>query len=269
MNLKGKYAIIKYIPDIDRDEKINVGIVFHVPSKEFLETKIIKNFNRIKHFDDELDLQYLEIYLKAIKEEFTYSLKFIEREISINNENLLEDLSINYVNQFIFDIHSINIDNSIRKTFEDLYKFMLHYDLEKSQRMNENQKKNFIQKILKSNSIDYEILKRNNNLIGRYNENIYADFKINDYYIKILEFNERNYKNYMDKIKMWAFNSMELKKKSINLIFVVDDNMKNERTQRYIQILEEYSKIIDIESIDNSILKLAKIGYDNNKTMQI
>ena len=74
MRFKVKYAILKYVPNLERNEKINIAITLHYPEIKQLDMIIINNWKRVKSFDDEADIKFLKKYVEDLKEQFTINL---------------------------------------------------------------------------------------------------------------------------------------------------------------------------------------------------
>ena len=69
MKTRVKYAVLKYVPNLERNERINIAVVLHFPESEQLEMTIINNWRRVKSFDDEADIQFLKKYVDKRKRE--------------------------------------------------------------------------------------------------------------------------------------------------------------------------------------------------------
>ena len=54
---------------------------------------------------------------------------------------------------------------------------------------------------------------------------------------------------------MWIANAIMLKKENKKLIFVIDDLLKNERTESYKKMLSDYGNIISVQEFINLKLK--------------
>ena len=106
-----KFAIMKYVPNYERGERINVAVVLHSPEDKYMSIKIIENWRRLKEFDDELDIKFMKSYLKTAEEQFNYNL-ISSSSINIKDENLLEKMTQYYINQFVFVINEIAIETS-------------------------------------------------------------------------------------------------------------------------------------------------------------
>lgn len=53
------YAVCQYIPSAIAQEKINIGMVFHIPQLSYASVKVIQHAQRIHAFDPRFDLNYL------------------------------------------------------------------------------------------------------------------------------------------------------------------------------------------------------------------
>lgn len=45
-----EYAVIRFVPRVEREEFLNVGVILYCPSQGFLQTKFLLNENRLKVF---------------------------------------------------------------------------------------------------------------------------------------------------------------------------------------------------------------------------
>jgi hypothetical protein len=59
-----KFAVLRYVPDNNRKEFINIGLVFHSPEDRFIDLELTTNFSRVTAFDDEIDINFLKIVLE-------------------------------------------------------------------------------------------------------------------------------------------------------------------------------------------------------------
>ena len=48
--VKGHYSIVQYCPDLTRLETVNIGVVLLVPDRSFLQTRMVLDNDRVKHF---------------------------------------------------------------------------------------------------------------------------------------------------------------------------------------------------------------------------
>lgn len=62
-----KYAIIKIVPKVEREEFFNVGVILFCKRKKFLDIKYEINPDKFKAFSLEIELETLNDYLNAWK----------------------------------------------------------------------------------------------------------------------------------------------------------------------------------------------------------
>jgi Protein of unknown function (DUF3037) len=48
--VKGHYSIVQYCPDLARRETVNIGVVLLVPERGFLQTRMVADNERVRHF---------------------------------------------------------------------------------------------------------------------------------------------------------------------------------------------------------------------------
>ena len=125
-----KYAILQYVLSLERDEKINIGVVLHSPKDRFMELKVINNWRRLKEFDDEIDIEFMKSYIKTLKEYFEYNP--LNNNYDIDDENILDKMTQYYINQIIFKISEVCIDLSCNEFLEKLKNNYLYFDIEKN-----------------------------------------------------------------------------------------------------------------------------------------
>lgn len=62
-----KYAIIRIVPKVEREEFFNVGVIVFCKRKKFLDIKFNISEDKLKAFSSEIKLELLNDYLKAWK----------------------------------------------------------------------------------------------------------------------------------------------------------------------------------------------------------
>lgn len=60
-----EYAFIRFVPKVEREEFLNVGVILFSRRKKFLEVKYHIDEDRLKAFSREVDLEQLHGYLKS------------------------------------------------------------------------------------------------------------------------------------------------------------------------------------------------------------
>ncbi|MCE7933838.1 MAG: DUF3037 domain-containing protein [Chlorobi bacterium CHB2] len=74
---KGYYSIVQYVPDVERTEGANIGIVLFCPDKHFLQAKLSPNNNRVNRFfgskpDSNLDGTRIKTLKMAFQERMVF-----------------------------------------------------------------------------------------------------------------------------------------------------------------------------------------------------
>ena len=245
-----KYALMQYVPNYERDERINIAVILHSKSDKYMSMKLIENWKRLKEFDDEIDIDFMKSYLKTLKEQFKYNELNIDN-IDITDDLLLEKMTQYYINQFTFKISEAAIESSCEQFLEKLKNNYLYFDMDKKKRISKKDSIEFFGEILRGKNITYELIGSKNSLIGNYNEKISVDMKINDKYYKIINFNDSNIPTYIPTIKMWMMNALELKEKKEELIFIVNEQVVDEKINVFIAMLEKYGKVIKMSEFND------------------
>lgn len=246
MERKVKFAVLQYIPNYERDEKINVAVILHSPEDEYLNTEIISSFIRLKKFDDEIELSVFKTFLKSIIDEFSYDITKAET-MDIKDYSLLNKMTKFYVNQFSFKLGESVIKEDCDSYLEKIKKNFLYFDIEKKKRVSLKDSIEFFNGLLRAKNIECEKINTKNSLIGVYDEVINVDLKSNDTYYKFIDFNENNIDSYMATIKMWLFNAIELKNTNKKLVFVIVSSFYNDKVNRFIEMLKEYGTVLKLE----------------------
>lgn len=62
-----EYAIIRYLPKVEREEFLNIGVIVLCKKRNFLQLKYSLNEDRITAFTDVEDISFIKDYLEAWK----------------------------------------------------------------------------------------------------------------------------------------------------------------------------------------------------------
>lgn len=247
MNFKVKYAVLKYVPNMERNEKINIAIVLHYPNSKQIKMSIINNWKRVSSFDDEADIKFLKKYVEDLKEQFSDNLVNDFDGMSLDDSLLLDEMTKYFVNKFVFEIHEISTKEKFEILLENIKKVYLHYDFEKNKRNKEEESKAVIEKYFLENNLMYEKRGTKNAIQEIYGNNINFDYIYNNTYYKIICLTEENYSGYVAILKMWITNSIMLDKEDKKLVFVIDDNINNEKTKAYKKMLGDYGIVMTLQ----------------------
>lgn len=120
------YSILRYYPNIKRNDNIVAGIVIHVPSIPACSFYPTITYDNIKHFDNLIDNEQFTADLQSFNETFNYS----SRQLSyfpftdITDDNFLQMRTEHYSNEYRFDtVNCIHVHKQlINKTINQLLK---------------------------------------------------------------------------------------------------------------------------------------------------
>jgi hypothetical protein len=62
-----EYAVIRLVPQVEREEFINVGIILFSKKQKFIRTKIVLSEERLNWFKCELDIDQVKVNLNAFE----------------------------------------------------------------------------------------------------------------------------------------------------------------------------------------------------------
>lgn len=242
------FSVLSYHPSFITTESINVGILFHDIKNDIRIFETTSNWNRVKTFDDEIDINYIKAVLDGIKNEVENCDLF-----SFSEEFNMEQYVKFYVNELKFsEVAPANTD-SFEDFIEETKKIFLRYDFDKKDRPNEKQQLKYVKEFLKSNNIEYS----SKSIIGKYDENINFDYTIDDYVFKMFTFENKNISKQLFAAKSWAYNAEKIKPR-YKTIFIYDIEKENDPQYCTImKILKDSSyKVMKLSEAIDFILKL-------------
>lgn len=237
-----QFSVLSYYPSFMTNENINVGILFYDANRDAAQFYSVKKWDRVKAFDDELDIDFMKDYLNGIS--FDVDNNLFNYRSNFDFKSFVRF----YVNEYKFsNIQSVQIDN-VDKFIEETKRIYLKFDYEKSERLNKQQEHQYLNKLLKSSNIDFS----RKGLMGGYSESIKYDFVIGEYGVKIFTFEGKSLVNLISSAKTWSFSAREMKDR-VKTIFIYDKEMKDvEYFESIIKILETdaYKVMVFKEGID-------------------
>ena len=62
-----QYTVLRVVPDVERGERINVGVILYSPERKFLGARVAVNRERLRAIAPELDLDALERHLSSLQ----------------------------------------------------------------------------------------------------------------------------------------------------------------------------------------------------------
>lgn len=238
-----KFSVLSYHPSFLTGETINIGILFQHENKGTF-TKITK-WHRLEVFDDELDIEFAKVFLSGIEDGINNHL-FNQTKFSIENFTRF------YINEFKFSpIHTLNVNNK-EDFIETTRKIYLKYDYDKQDRLKKKEELKYLRELLKSKDVDYSSY----GIKGIYNENIKYDYIIGEFGLKLFELSNDNMHTIVNQIKIWAFNSNELKEKYKTIIIYTtsgDSNISDNPYFKSICDIVDKSCIFSIMEFDKCL----------------
>lgn len=242
------FSVLSYYPSFITEESINVGLLFHDITNDVRLFETTTNWNRLKSFDDEVDINYIKAVLEGIKLE-------VENENIFNhNEPFnLEKYVKFYANELKFSEIALTITDSFENFMIETKKMFLRFDYDKKDRPNTKQQLKYVKEFLKSSKIDFSC----KSIMGKYNENVQFDYIIDDYAFKLFSFENKNISNQIFAAKSWAFTSKRIEYK-YKTIFIYDiDKDDDPQYASIMNILKESSyKVLKLNEAIDFILNL-------------
>lgn len=227
------YSVLCHYPSIVSKDCLTLGIIFYDRSNKIGDFKSIKKWDRVKVFNDSLDIEMIKLQLESIKDEIKNFAK--EKNFDLSKYTKF------YVNELKFtEVNEVSIDESFEEFMELCTRQYMPLDLDKDKRPSKEEQATFIKRLMRISNVDY--LK--GTVKGAYDEDINFDFVINDYAFKIFRFEGREENRVINNVKTWAYNCIELKG-CYKVISVIDvDTLEEDYKSIYRILRKESDKIV-------------------------
>jgi hypothetical protein len=62
-----EYAVIRVVPQVEREEFLNVGVILYCSAQKFLQVQYVLDEKRLKSFCDKLDIQELQEHILSFE----------------------------------------------------------------------------------------------------------------------------------------------------------------------------------------------------------
>lgn len=240
-----EYAALNYYHSPISDECLCIGILFHNITTGQRDFKYISNFQRFHAFDDEADVDFVKLYLSGIKEEVETSVFNFDKEFDLRVYVKV------YANEFRFSsVKTLKVAEN-ENYAENFSKIYLKYDLAKSHRLNKNEEKKLVRRVLESNNLVYSTQK----VDGPYNDEISFDYQVENLCIKMFSFKGKNLKRVIGSARQWSFVADEIgvQKKAL---FIYDSDYEDmSNLNIIIKILSKNAKVLKLDEGMDYILK--------------
>lgn len=242
------YSVCQYVPDPIRHEAMNVGIVFHIPQKQYSKFYHIRGTKRLTTFDDECNIDFVKLMYKSLGSVFDMCDIDIDNNFDdISKSTFLPSRIKYYANTFRFlDVSSIyTSSNSWREDVEVLKKTYLYYDYEPKKRITDAKLTSYIKRQVKLNNLNNQITVSNLKTKELVPEKVFT-FQSETEFIKIMtkDYSKPNYLS--DKFKIFIYNLGTVKNELGNktLRIITDDSNDNQ----YDKMIYEFTD--EIKSLD-------------------
>lgn len=251
------FTVCRYVPDILRDEFINVGVLVHVPEEGVSRFYKTRNLSRIKNFDDEVELDVIKVLLESLEYQFNQSTIHSPDLENLDDHNFLENETKFYVNQIQFsNIRTLTSDD-LDEDIKDLCSTYLYYDKRKSERIDKYKVRSLVSKMIDNSKLKGFVNKypeiRNN-----FNQQPF-DFSLNlnenETLIKALSFDYKKQTKLFNEIKSFLYDLYYFKELNTDIKVVINntafennfEKVALDQLKQFIEVytLEEFSGFID------------------------
>lgn len=233
-----EYSVLRYSPSLLSGESINLGILFS--SGSFAKFEYTKKMNRIREFDDTLDMDVLKLLLESIKSD-------VEGDLITDQDKVFDisDYIKFYCKEYYFSkVHTIECSGDLKEQVEHIKKIYLRFDYEVGQRPSVQDELSHLRSLLYSEG---RKVQARGTALGKHNETVRYDFVIGDYGIKYFSLNsEKDLRKIMNDVKAWAWNSEHHGRVQPVIVYYTD--ISDKKSTKY----TELQSIVDIfkESTD-------------------
>ncbi|OAB34109.1 DUF3037 domain-containing protein [Paenibacillus glacialis] len=261
-----KYTVLRYVPDENREEFINIGVVLHSPEDKYIDCIITTNFSRVSVFDDEIDIPFLKIVLSGVKEDFSKnSMVSGPSYEDLADKNYLEKATSIYINQLQFSKINLFRSSDFDTDLFNLYKVYVHFEVQKKSRLTDQEVKSIMNKVIrtKTHNLDQSLEKNLKFDIGSEQIELDYAYKTKKKEIKIIktfsfDYTLRGSKQAAQLAKEWAYNFNKLKSKDrlkehfetnnvdLTSLVYIKDLTKNVKIA--LEILKEETKTFEVHN---------------------
>lgn len=241
-----EYSVLNYYHSPISEECLCLGILFHNTTTGQRDFKYISNFKRFQSFDDEADISFIKAYLQGIKEDVETSVFNFSKEFNLKSYIYF------FANEFRFSkIKELKVTKE-ENYIDTLTRLYLKYDISKSQRLNNNEEKKIIRRVLEDNNLEFSTQKTN----GAYNDEIAFDYQVENVCIKMFSFKGKNLKRLIPTARQWSFSAGEIAHEK-SVLFIYDTDFEDKENLAIIlNILSKHAKVLQFDGGMDYILKL-------------
>lgn len=240
-----EYSALNYYHSPVSNECLCLGILCHNITTGQRDFRYISNFKRFQAFDDEADINFVRTYLQGIKEDVEPNI------FNYKTDFHLKSYIQFFTNEFRFSsIKTLNVQEN-EAYMDELTGLYLKYDLAKSKRLNNNQEKKLIRRVLEANNLNFSTQKTS----GLFNDEIPFDYQVNNLCIKLFSFKGKNLKRVIGNARQWAFAASEIQDGK-KVLFLYDSDFEDKlNLQIILQILSTNATVLQMPDGMDYIIK--------------
>ena len=182
------------------EECLCVGVLFHNLTTGERTFNGIKNFKRLRAFNDDIDVSFMKAYLAGLKAQVETEMFYL------NTSFVIENFIKSFVGELKF--YKITTCKTEDENFiENTTKVLLKHDFARNERLSEEDESKVIKNLIKSTGNTYSL----KTLKGTYNDDIKFDFITGKYCVKIFDFKDREtLKRQLASARNWSYIADEL-----------------------------------------------------------
>lgn len=257
------FAVCRYVPDILRDEFINVGVVVHVPEDKFVNFYKTRNYRRIKAFDDEVELEVIKALLESLEYQFNTTTVHSPNLEGIDKNDFLQSEIYYYVNQLQFSNIRTFSSTDLNEDIKDLCDTYLYYDKKKSERIGPEKVRSLVSKMFSNSRINY-VVKRNpefKNIFEQHPFDFSVEINNSNILIKALSFDYQSKNKFLKEIKGFLYDVQYFRDRDIHDIKLVINNteLSKDYEKNAYKILNEFTDVYTLEQFSRYIDEAEKV----------
>lgn len=212
-----KYAVVRFIPDLIRDEPINIGVIVHDPKEKLTDCKF--DSSKIRKIERKPEFEFFKDILEEFYENFSLDKRILSEfaDADFDNPKLLDQYSSHYCNQIQFSnvraFYCDNVTNAVEKVFNEYVADIQYKYLDK--RWSSERVKKEVYNAIVQKGLD-KVVSKDVKIKSKY-DTIDIDFKYvngKPNLIKAFSFNDERDKQKVNKAKIWKVNFESIKELS-------------------------------------------------------
>lgn len=119
-----EYAIIRYVPKVEREEFINIGLLLFCKSRKVFLSEFYLNESKISCFSSEVDLDVLKLHVQAF-DKIAKGLPCQSPIASLENSERFRWLSAVKSSVLQSSRPHVGLSEDLQKTFDTLFKELI------------------------------------------------------------------------------------------------------------------------------------------------